>query len=247
MAGNRIVRTALAAFALAAATPMAFAWGGAQPALDQSPTTRQLEALPRPVGARKVVTIYEFRSSVAELPARGATDMFTTALIKSGAFAVAERSRLTESEMQERQLNSGGVTTGDTATHKLAGADFIFEGTVSEMTQGVRQDGNSVSIGGMTVSSDAGADEIGIDVRVVDANTGLVLDSVDVHQRIESTHSGVANVGNLLGTVASLGGRSLPIAVDANTQSTHHDSVDRAMRACIETAVLELVKRYGKD
>jgi hypothetical protein len=29
------------------------------------------------------------------------------------------------------------------------------------------------------------------------------------------------------------------------TQTTHNDGVDEALRTCIETAVLELVKRYG--
>src|SRR5258707_1699838 len=137
---------ALAATLLAAfhALP-AQAWG--DPVIDRSATTSALEAMPRVAGRRKVVTIYEFRSSVTEIPARGATDMFTTALIKSGAFAVAERSRLNEGVIREKQLHASGQSTGSTAQSPVAGAAFIFEGTISEAAPGESQSSRSFNIG----------------------------------------------------------------------------------------------------
>ena len=86
------------------------------------------------------VTIYEFRSSVSEVSGAAATDMFTTALIKSGSFTVAERQRLNQGVAFEKQLNAQGQTTGDAARSQLKGADFIFEGTVSEANAPGEQD-----------------------------------------------------------------------------------------------------------
>jgi hypothetical protein len=34
-----------------------------------------------------------------------------------------------------------------------------------------------------------------------------------------------------------------PLTPDVNYQSSHKESVDKALRACIETAVLALIKR----
>jgi curli biogenesis system outer membrane secretion channel CsgG len=243
----RIVPAFLATLIVALALTPGAARADSDPVVDQSRSTQRLNALPRSAGAKKVVTIYDFRSSVGELPARGATDMFTTALIKSGSFAVAERNRMNEGVMLERQLNGSGLTTGTAASKKLAGADYIFEGTISESNQGARQTNNGVSIGGMNVQSATNVDEIGIDVRIIDASSGLVLDSVNVRKRIESSQSGVSNVGSLLGAVASMRGRNIPIPVDANVSSGRKESLDKALRACIETAVLELVTRYGQD
>lgn len=238
---SRLLQVAVLAAAVHAVP--ALGWG--EPAIDRSSSTAALEALPRPTGERKVVTIYEFRSSVTEIPARGATDMFTTALIKSGAFAVAERNRLNEGVVREKQLNAAGQSTGTIAQSPLAGAAFIFEGTISEGSQGETQSTRTLNVGGMELGSGGGTDRIGVDVRVVDATTGLVVDSVNISKTIESSQSSVSGVGNLLGAVLAARGRSLPVSLDAGVQTSRHESLDRALRSCIEVAVLELVKRYG--
>src|SRR5437870_2508995 len=71
--------------------------------------------------ARPTVAIYEFRSGLSEIAARSATDMFVTALVRSGRFRVMERSRVAEGVLKEKQLG------GDSAA--LAGVRFLFEGT----------------------------------------------------------------------------------------------------------------------
>lgn len=143
----------LAGVAVAA---MAAASAGAAPQVDHSATTQALESLPRKAAnQRPIVTIYQFRGGVPGVNAGAATDMFMTALMKSGAFLVAERVEAND-VMAEKRLNMQGMTDGDTATKKLAGAKYIFD-----------------------------------------------------------------------------------------FQHTHNDGVDAALRACIEDAVLELVKRHG--
>ena len=213
----------------------------AGPVVGHSATTERLESLPRrPANQRAIVTIYQFRSGVPEVNDSAATDMFTTALIKSGAFLVAERQEAND-VMSEKRLNAQGMTTGNTASKKLAGVKYIFEGAVSEANANENQDSGGVSVGGMTVGGGHNQGEIAIDVRVLDADSGLVLDAIDVHENINSSNGGVSGVGNLL---SRLSGQYIP--VDANVQHSHNDGVDAALRACIEDAVLELVKRYSQ-
>ena len=57
------------------------------------------------------MTIYEFRSGVTEIPARGATDMFKTALVQSGQFRLlvvwgSQRMKLFP---EVRTLNEAGI------------------------------------------------------------------------------------------------------------------------------------------
>jgi curli biogenesis system outer membrane secretion channel CsgG len=235
-----------AMLALAAATPV-LAQDDDMPQVDHSRTSDALEALPRlPVSERKVVTIYQFSSGVPDVSNSALTDMFTTALIKSGAFLVAERERLPTDIASEKGLNAKGMSTGDTANQKVTAAQFIFEGTVSESNQNQDSNQNQFSLGGMTVGGQNQVGKIAIDVRVVDVDSGLVLDAIDVSKVIRSRSSGVSGVGALANSIAGLSGQSVPLSPDVSTQTSHNEGVDEALRACIEAAVLELVHRYGE-
>ena len=87
-------------------------------------------------------------------------------------------------------------------------------------------------------------DTIAIDVRILDANTGDVLDSVSVSKALSDSSVGVGGTAAFASTVASMNGRSAnPMIPDVNYQSSHKESVDKALRACIETSVLALIKR----
>jgi len=215
------------------------------PVVDHSRTTEALAALPpKPYDQRVAVTIYEFRSGVPEVNAAAATDMFTTALIKSGQFRVTERERLNQGVVLEKQLNGAGQTTGDTAKSQLRGARYIFEGIVSEASGGEDTSQASINIGGLGLGAGANKDSITIDVRVVDADTGDVVDSVDVSQSLHDSSHSVGGTLALASTLAAMHGRSVdPLTPDVNYQSSHKESVDHALRACIEAAVLELAKR----
>jgi curli biogenesis system outer membrane secretion channel CsgG len=220
----------------------AWGWGNEDPQLDNSATTEKLESLPRVEGDRKVVTIYEFRSSVPEVSSAAATDMFTTALIKSGTFAVAERQRLNQGVALEKQLNAMGQTTGTVAQSQLAGAEYIFEGTVSEANSQASKTGLGGVFKGLGVEKSGEKATIGIDVRVVSAATGEVLDSVNVRKPVKSGGFSVSGVGAFAQklTKKNLNG------ADVNIGHEGREGVDEALRACIEEAVYQLVKRYGK-
>lgn len=218
-----------------------------EPEVDNSKTTQKLKSLQRKTGPKPVATIYEFHSSVPEIQAKGATDMFTTALIKSGAFAVAERQRISEGVIREKQLNAAGQSTGTVASSRLAGANYIFEGTISEASSGESQSEGGLSVGGMEVGGSSAKDSIGMDVRVINAESGLVVDAVNVRKKIEASGASLSGLGRLAQSIANLQGKSIPLNPDVSAKSSRKESVDKALRSCIEAAVYELVKRFGEE
>lgn len=241
---RRALLMTLVALCGLAAAPSVQAQSNAR--VDDSASSKELARVKRAPGARTAVAIYEFRSAVAEVQVAAAQEMFVTALIKSGAFAVAERQRLNEGLMRERQLNSAGITAGP-AAGQVAAARYVFEVVVSEANRGASESSSNVNIGGMSVGSGKSADAIGLDVRIVDVQSGLVVDAVNVVKSIEAKTSSVSGVGNLLGSLRGLSGKSLPVPVDVESRSSRKEGVDRALRACIEVAVAELARRLTAE
>lgn len=228
----------------AAITAMPAAHAQTPARVDDSASSRELGAVARTPGARTIVAIHELRSAVPEVPVGAAQEMFVTALVKSGAFAVAERQRLAEGVMRERALQQGGVTNAPVAG-QVAGARYLFEVVVSEANRGAADNASNVRIGGMTVGAGKSADMIGLDVRMVDVQSGLVVDAVNTVKAVESGTSQVSGVGNLLGSLRALQGKAMKVDVDADHRSSRKEGVDRALRACIEVAVAELARRWS--
>jgi curli biogenesis system outer membrane secretion channel CsgG len=215
--------------------------------VDDSKTSKKLQSLKRKPGPKPVVAIYDFRSMVPDVPTASALDMFVTALVKSGAFTVAERQRIQEGVTKERQFQASGAATGRTANTKFAGAQYIFEAAITEGNPNEKQSEGNISVGGMEMGRAGVTDAIGLDVRIISAETGLVIDSVNVRKKIEAAQGGVSGIGKLAQSIAGLYNKSVPLNPDANVKISRKESVDKAVRSCIEAAVLELAKRLSED
>ena len=243
----RLSRSTLLAIACAAAIAT---HAEGQPAqVDRSDTSQKLDSLgpSNPAAPRPYVTVYEVVSSVSEIDPRAATTMFTTALVKSRKFRVVERSRIAAAVARERELNAGGITSGDTATKALKGAAVLFEASFTEATASKSTSSGGVSIGGLNVGGGSNEDAIGMDVRVLSVATGEVFDAINVRKSIAAGSSNLSGLGSLLEGVAAQRGKSLRgLAPDVNYQSSRRESVDQAMRALIELAVYELAKRSSE-
>lgn len=213
-----------------------------EPMVDHSVTSRKLESLPYNRGPKPTVTIYQFNSTVPEISPASLTDMFTTTLVKSHSFAVMERQRLEESVYREKQLNQQGMTTGNVAQSRLSGADYIFVGTVTEANAQASRTGTAATYKGLGLETSGEKAEIGLDVRVLDARTGAVLDAVNVRKKVKEGGMSVSGVGSFINrmTGGKLGSADVGIARDSK------EGIDKALRACIEEAVYELARRYGQ-
>ncbi len=242
---ERRLRRSLVAVAISAAVTACAATPPYEaPRSDTAPTTQALKKLPRKQGERVAVTIYEFRSALPNVSGRAATDVFTTALVQSGQFAVVERGRLMEGVVREKQLQQGGYATGNAAQSQLRGAQYIFEGTLSEANPSETQRSGGVAIGGMQVGGGTNSDAIAVDVRIVDARTGDILDVITVRKSVQADSVGVSGIGNLIGTAMAQRGHSTPYTPDINVQQQRREGADAALRAAINQAVIELSQRF---
>jgi curli biogenesis system outer membrane secretion channel CsgG len=208
-------------------------------------SARALAALPALKGDRVSVAIYEFRSTVTEIPARGSTDLFTTALVRSGQFRVIERARINEGVVREKQMNASGLTKGDNATQLLTGARYIFEGAITEANTSETARNGGITVAGMQVGGGRNRDVIGIDVRIVDAATGEILDVVTVRKPILGDAFNVSGVGNLVATAMAAKGRNTAFVPDVQYDQQRKQSLDVALRDAIDQAVVTLAQRLS--
>lgn len=232
-------------FALMATALLLSACGGTMPIQPQA------AAAPAPPtrlpfrGERVAVTIYEFRSSVPEIGARGATDMFKTALAGQGRFALVERARLNEGVVREKQINAAGQSTGKSAQKPLRAAEYIVEASITELSVGDRQTQGGVNLGGLQLGGDSASDALGIDVRIVDATSGEVRDALSLRRPLKSTAAQVSGTATLVQTLRSMRGQETsPLVPDLSLQSSRKDSVDLALRGLINDAVAQLAARF---
>ncbi|MES2682753.1 MAG: CsgG/HfaB family protein [Pseudomonadota bacterium] len=242
-----LARLTLIAALLASATSLPARAG--DPYVDRSKTSEGLREGGVEKRARRLaVTVYEVRTGVPEIDVRAATDVFTTALVKSRNFRVVERSNLGGGVSAEHQLNADGATTGDVASKKLRGAQFIFEAIISESNPNKGQSEGGFSIGGMTLGGSKDSGEIGMDVRVIDAGNGEVMDAINVRKKLSAGGASVSGMGALAGTVLSkIGGNAGSVGEaigtyqpDAALSISGSEGMDKAVRALIELAVAEL-------
>ena len=227
-------------FALALVLTLAACIGTAHAGSKQRPT------LPRKSSdARVAVAIYEFTSNLPEISPRGATEQFKTALVQSGQFRVVERAKLDRGVVREKQMNAAGQTTGSTSQQQLRGAEYIFEAEITELGSGSRTSSNGVNIGGMQIGGASNRDEFGIDVSIVDANTGDVVDAISVRKRMKGAARSVGGIGALINRVrAEKGKGGVAYSPEVQHQSTSKDNFDAVLREAIEEAVYELAKRF---
>ncbi len=193
--------------------------------------------------SKPLVTIYQVKSTVREVSPASATDMFITSLVKSHRFVVLERQRLNESVYLEKQLNQQGRTTGRAAEKRLTGAKYIFVATITEANSNSKNNGMAGTFGGLGVESSEKEAEIGMDVRVLDASNGAIIDAVSVRKKVTQGGVSVSGIGSFLGSMAGIDTHGADVSVSNNS----NEGIDKALRALIDQAVSKLAKRYGKN
>lgn len=201
---------------------------------------------PSAAGERVRVTIYEFRSQLPTLASTTAVDMFTTALVRTGRFRVVERARLDDGVVREKRLQQSGWANGDAAQRQLDGAQYVFEGVVSEANVAEKTRSGGLGVAGLRVGGGSSRDSIVIDVRIVDAATGEVVDAVTARKPIVASSSSVGGVGALLGGILARKGVDTTYAPDVQAQSETRGGLDAALHAAIDDAVGQIASRFGR-
>jgi curli biogenesis system outer membrane secretion channel CsgG len=197
---------------------------------------------------RVAVAIYEVTSAVPELTVRGSTEMFKTALVNSGQFRVVERAKLNRAVVLEKQMNAAGQTSGSVAQSQLRGAEFLFQMEITEVAAGTATDSSGINIAGLQFGGARNRDQIGIDVSIVNAANGDVVDAINIRKELGSSATSVSGVGALVNTVlANKGKAPSPYTPEVQYKNSRKDSMDAALREAIEEAVRVLAQRFGSD
>ena len=189
------------------------------------------------------VTFREFRSSVSEITPRGATDMFISALVKTRKFRVLERARIAEGIAQEKGFNQQGMTTGQVGQSQYLAATYMFEATISEASAGDQRSSFSLGAAGAAAGRAWSTDTIAIDVRVIDVESGIVVEAVNARKEIKGVETKAGGFTSALANLVTRGRGSAvaEVLVPADSYvSARKDSVDKALREAIETAVVSI-------
>lgn len=160
----------------------------------------------------------------------GLTEMLTTALIDSGRFIVLERKSLSDVQA-EQTLSAGGTVDPATAvpTGKLLGAQAIIRGAVTEYTYKHSSTGGNVSaLQGIGLAASKAEAMLVIDVRICDAATGQILDSVKADGKAKASASAI-----------DIDKKELKMSASSFTQSP----LGQATRQAIDKAVTLICQR----
>jgi len=123
-------------------------------------------------GPRVAVMNFENRAQYGDWRiGQGAADILTTELVKTNKFDMYERSRL-NSVMKEQDMSNSGRFDASTAAKigKLIGVQYVITGAVTEYGES-----SSGIHGGGYFSAGKKGYYAGVDIRVIDVNTGKIL------------------------------------------------------------------------
>lgn len=170
---------------------------------------------------RIAVSAFEYRASngSAEIGG-GMTDMLTNALFNTGRFIVLERERLDEVTTEQDRVNSGRFKKETMAPKgELEGAELLIRGSVTEFEPNCK--------GGSVLVASGKEACVGINIRIIDAKTGRVVNATTV-QGTSADHR--------IGLIYTKGS-GLPIGLGSYSNTP----MEAAIRNCIETAVQHIV------
>ena len=161
----------------------------------------------------------------------GLTEMLTTALIDSKRFVVLERKTLQDIN-QEQSLGSSQDQNASIKYGKMLGAQAIIRGAVTEYSyRKSTTNGAGIidRIGGIQGAKSEAV--VVIDIRIIDSQTGQVLDSVKAEGRAKASAQHIdAKIGSV-----SLG-----------NNSSESEPLAEAARKAIESGVKGICKRMEK-
>lgn len=258
-ASRRMTRTCLAACTLlllgACATPHTPPQGvhGAAQLTPATPATHDLLKLPPPK-AKTVVAVYGFRDQTGQYKqqpdsdfstavTQGAASMLVKALKQSGWFLPVEREGLQELLTERRILRAINAPADKNAAPtgpgipSLTPASILIEGGITAYDTNVRTGGAGAQFLGIGLTTQYRVDQVTVNLRSVDTDTGVVLQSVSTTKTIYSyeIHPSVfkfIDFKELLEIEAGI---------------THNEPAQLCVKEALESAVMHLAVEGLKD
>lgn len=177
------------------------------------PTLREAQAAPYN-GPKQRVAVSSFSGGPSGI-GQGLSDMLIDSLVNTNRFIVLERERLHE-VTEEQDLSNSRRFKKETAVPlgEMEGAQLLVRGSVTEFEENCS--------GGSVIIASTKQACVAINLRIIDAATGRVVNATTVQGT--STSSGVGLVYTQ---------SSLPIGLGAYSKTP----METALRNCIETAV----------
>ncbi len=152
---------------------------------------RQSFSYPPLVGPKKTIAVLSFDNRVTGVYGNaalgeGMTEMLISELFESGHFILVERSAMRDLVGEQALGQSGLVRAGSAASvGQMLGAQLLIKGVVSEFTYKQAGQGMGLSVSGFNIKSKNSDAHVGLDIRLIDANSGQIVDA----QHIKSTAS----------------------------------------------------------
>jgi curli biogenesis system outer membrane secretion channel CsgG len=152
------------------------------------------------------------------------TEQLTTALINTGRFIVLERQAIGD-VLGEQDFGASGRVNVETAapTGKVIGADWLIKAAITEYEEKKSRSAGGVLFRGVGIGGTKSEAYLAMDLRIVDAATGEVLDSVKADGRAKQ--SGALG-GIKIGEVVLAGGKQDKTPIGQATRAALTDAVD---------------------
>lgn len=169
---------------------------------------------------RIAVKAFEFKAARGSREiGRGMSDMLADSLFSSNRFIVLERENIKE-VMEEQDFGASGRVKKETAAPigELEGAELLIRGSITEFEPNCK--------GGAVLIIAAKQACVTVNLRIVDAKTGRVVNATTVEGRSGSMGAGL---------IFATGG--LPVGLGGWSKTP----MESAIRNCIETAVKHIV------
>jgi curli biogenesis system outer membrane secretion channel CsgG len=175
-------------------------------------------------GARKRIAVMPFDVKVqrAGSVGNGMSDMLADALVNTNRFVVVEREHVKD-VMAEQDFGRSGRVKKETAAQigEIEGAQLLIRGAITTFEP--ECSGGTLAVVGVKQAC------VSINMRIIDAKTGRVLNATTV--------DGSAMTAGV-GLTANLSSMPLPLGLGGWSKTP----MERAIRNCIDSAVQHIVK-----
>ncbi|MDF1526380.1 MAG: CsgG/HfaB family protein [bacterium] len=155
------------------------------------------------------------------------TEMVITELMKTNRFIVVERGSLNE-VLSEQDLGASGRVRQETAAKigEVLGAQVLLKGAITEFIEKESGGAGGILIGGIGIGGKTSTGHVAMDLRLIDATTGQILQSERAEGKISS--SGIGGIAFFSGV--AFGGTSYK-----------KTALGKATRAAVSDAVMFVV------